>query len=238
MNVESIAKKEFLEYLQSSKSRYLDLFRDYINSVKKAKSATELMKLKQKLLLDYILLLPFEKPYHCFLNVKDTNPCSNCEYGKHHGICGEIDSDILYIRNVRNDFLDLIENVYYKGEEYLTKLDKSGLILLITSSEQRLQDIDIIFTAEMRNISDSKDIASIYYHHLRLILNLILFLPLYATDCYFCCIRNLQCKDCEYGKYHRKCSSLFSDYRKIDKFRIKLCKAIFKKFYYGERYDG
>ena len=236
MNAESIAKKEFLEYLQSSKSRYLDLFRDYINNIKKAESATELMKLKQKLLLDYILLLPFEKPYHCFLCAKETNPCSNCKYGKHHGICGEVDSDILYIRNVRNDFLDLIENVYYKGEEYLTKLDKSGLKLLITSSEQRLQDVDIIFTAEMRNISDSKDIASIYYHHLRLILNLILFLPLYATDCYFC-LTPQPCKDCEYGKYHRICSSLLSDFRKIKKYKNKLYKTVFKKFYYGERYD-
>ena len=117
MKVDEGVREELIKNLRDWLDDFNFTMKKIIDSMEKAKSVEEIMKLKKKLLLKAIDMLPIfaEECYFCILC---SSECSICKYKDYHGVCHNSNSDYMKIIEKRRELMELIEKLYYKGEKY------------------------------------------------------------------------------------------------------------------------
>ena len=89
---------------------------DFISDIENSKSVEELMDKKRLFLLDYVEFLPLGYAT-CYFCIENDFCCGVCEYGEHHKICLEDDSDYDII-SFKQKSLEFAIRGYYFGETY------------------------------------------------------------------------------------------------------------------------
>lgn len=94
----------------------------FIQLIESAETVEDIMKFKRDLLTTYIGDLPVSDKYcyFCLLHEREMysgRDCINCEYAKHHKMCNDLNSDWRRIIAARNELMNVIDKLYYRGGE-------------------------------------------------------------------------------------------------------------------------
>lgn len=114
--------EEIANNLEEELEDFIRRIRTYIKLLREATEVEDVMRLKQDILMTWIADIPISSNT-CYFCIKNEDPedginCRNCEYAKHHGICEEEGSSWMKINKLVCRLYNLIENEYYKDEEY------------------------------------------------------------------------------------------------------------------------
>ena len=103
-----------VEDLEARKIEVVATFDKWVTAMKRAKTVNGVMKAKKELLVGVIENLPLyaDACYFCMLN----EGCSDCEYTKEHGFCGDDEASFTVIATAWENLQDLIVETYWKEE--------------------------------------------------------------------------------------------------------------------------
>jgi hypothetical protein len=118
MKTEKEIINKLVEGLEENKCKTIETYNDIINAIISSKTVEEVMHFKQKLLMDLVFNLPINSKecYFCIKYVNKTGKCTECNYGKIHGICEEKNSDFDKIKEIRLSLYKELD-FYFKDEE-------------------------------------------------------------------------------------------------------------------------
>jgi len=125
MKAEEKIKEELIENIRHDMKDLIEFLEQRLSELESAETVEKIMLVKQRILLDWLDLMPLgcDECYFCLLDDlmasdEDYIPCYNCKYAEHHGVCFKEKSDYARIAKAKKRLRDLIERKYYRGEEY------------------------------------------------------------------------------------------------------------------------
>lgn len=117
MKIDEKIRKQLLENIEDEELYYHDVFCDYKEDLKNAKTVEEIMECKQALLIRLINGLPLNID-NCYFCLYTGFSCEKCQYAKYHRICGIKESDYYKIMDLVEKLIHTIATTYYNDEKY------------------------------------------------------------------------------------------------------------------------
>ena len=120
------------------------------------------------------------------------------------------------------------------------KVDKRIVEKLVRSARKRKSYLNELFVNYINDLRDAKTVEEVLEDKQEFLLNILDAVPLSGSDCYFCILNDGSCKDCEYGKVHKRCIvNERSDYNRImdnfDRLKDSIYNYYYRDEYYKER---
>jgi len=117
MKVDRRLQMELAKNLEWHIREFSHRFRFLVKKIREERSVEEIMELKREMLSLWTRELPLRSGYCYFCLLPVREDCSDCLYGKIHGICSKTNSDFRKIWDKRIALLSEIGS-YFRGEEY------------------------------------------------------------------------------------------------------------------------
>jgi len=125
MRINEEVREQLVSAMREHLLNFEKLISSYLDEMEKANSVEEIMNLKKRILVLWTESLPLgtRHCYFCFLYDR----CTDCPYGRIHGICGPgKKSDYGRIREAEDHLLGSLERYFRAEEKYQEATDESG----------------------------------------------------------------------------------------------------------------
>ena len=109
---------------------------------------------------------------------------------------------------------------------------------LVVGIKEAKQTYIEIFNEYIKELNLARSVEGIMKAKQRFLVDLSCALPTDSSDCYFCVMLQVECRNCEYAKYHGRCvDNTSSDFAKLRLAKQGLINVLRNDYYKGEKYN-